>query len=120
MHPVIVSNNLREVNGSDGITYQVDRSFLTGSPLSYEGVYLVGGTGAEDYFYYQARTFIMNMYNHFKPISAREECSHLLKGMGIKEMPGVIIDSDFQFGQIFIDAMAKQRFWERPSYLYHV
>lgn len=119
MHPVIVSNNLGEVSGSEGYSYKVDQSFLTGSPLSYEGAYLVGGTEADDYFHYQARTFIMNMYNHFKPIGAREESSHLLKEMGIEGMPGVIIDSE-QFGQIFIDAMAKQRFWERPSYLYHV
>ncbi|NYB73452.1 catalase [Sedimentibacter hydroxybenzoicus DSM 7310] len=120
MHPVIVSNKLGEVNGSDGYSYKVDQSFLTGSPLSYEGAYLVGGTGADDYFHYQARTFIMHMYNHFKPIGAIKESSHLLKEMGIEEMPGVIIDSEPQFGQIFIDAMAKQRFWERPSYLYHV
>lgn len=88
--------------------------------LSYEGAYLVGGTGADDYFHYQARTFIMHMYNHFKPIGSIKESSHLLKEMGIEGMPGVIIDSESQFGQIFIDAMAKQRFWERPSYLYHV
>ena len=120
MHPVIVSNHLGEVSGSEGYSYKVDQSFLTGSPLSYEGAYLVGGIEADDYFHYQARTFIMNMYNHFKPIGAREESNHLLKEMGIEEMPGVIIDSDSQFGQKFIDAMAKQRFWERPSYLYHV
>ncbi|WP_207449696.1 catalase [Bacillus sp. SD088] len=86
--------------------------------MSYEGAYLVGRAETDNYFYYQARTFIMNMYNHFKPISAREDSSQLLKEMGIKEMSGVVIDTDHQFGQTFIDTMAKQRFWDRPSYLY--
>lgn len=83
LHVVIVSNNLGEVKSSEGMTYDVDQNFLTGSPLSYEGAYLVGGTGVDDYFHHQARTFIMNMYNHFKPIGAREESAHLIKEMGI-------------------------------------
>lgn len=120
LHVVIVSNNLGEVKSSEGMTYDVDQNFLTGSPLSYEGAYLVGGTGVDDYFHHQARTFIMNMYNHFKPIGAREESAHLIKEMGIEGMPGVVMDTDSQFGQKFIDAMAKQRFWERPSFLYNV
>nr|WP_239588175.1 DJ-1/PfpI family protein [Gracilibacillus alcaliphilus] len=69
MHPVIVSDNFGEVSSSEGYTYKVDQSFLTGSPLSYEGVYLVGGSEANDYFYHQARKFIREMYKHFKPIS---------------------------------------------------
>ncbi len=120
LHVVIVSNNLGEVKSSEGMTYDVDQNFLTGSPLSYEGAYLVGGTGVDDYFHHQARTFIMNMYNHFKPIGAREESAHLIKEMGIEGMPGVVMDTDSQFGQKFIDAMAKRRFWERPSFLYNV
>lgn len=120
LHPVIVSNNLGEVSGSDGVQYKIDESFLTGSPLKYDGVYLAGGTEADDYFRNQARKYIGDMYTHFKPISARKECSSLLEEMGIKDMPGVFIEEDNQFGSTFTEAMAKQRFWERPSYLYYV
>lgn len=120
LHPVIVSNNLGEVSGSGGVKYMVDQSFLTGSPLHYDGVYLVGGPGADDYFNSQARKFIGDMYNHFKPVGARKECVQMLDDMGINGKPGVVIDDNAQFGQTFIATMAKQRFWERPSYLYYV
>lgn len=39
--------------------------------------------------------------------------------MGIKDIPGVIIETDNQFGLAFTQAMTKQRFWERPSYFYY-
>ncbi|MFB9278775.1 catalase [Cohnella cellulosilytica] len=120
LHPVIVSNNLGEVSGTGGVKLKVEQSFLTGSPLKYDGVYLVGGTGADDYFHNQARKFIGVVYTHFKPIGARKECISLLEDMDINGKPGVVIEEDAQFGRKFTEVMAKQRFWERPSYLYYV
>ncbi|WP_165444926.1 hypothetical protein [Gracilibacillus phocaeensis] len=119
-HLVIISVHLGEVSSDDGYAYPVDQNSLTDSPLSYDGVYLVGGTAANDSFYRQARKFIRTTYTHFKPISARKEVVHLLEEMAIKDMPGVIIGTEHPFGSAFTQAMAQQRFWDQTSDLYHV
>ncbi|MDQ0269706.1 catalase [Cytobacillus purgationiresistens] len=111
LKPVIVSERLGVVNGTDGKELTVDDSFLTGSPLLYDNLFVASGRGASEYFNQKAKSFIIEQYNHFKPLGASRSGMYLMQEVGIINKPGVTINQD-QF-QPFINNARKQRFWDR-------
>ncbi|WP_195575247.1 catalase [Paenibacillus sp. 1001270B_150601_E10] len=114
LQPVIVYQRLGSVRGSTGPEWKVDDSFLTGSSLLYDGLYVVAGTSESEYIVRKMQTFAVEAYNHYKPIGATREGAALLQPFGILGKPGVIVEHDpTGFADAFIAAMSKQRFWNR-------
>ncbi|ACL19089.1 Catalase [Desulfitobacterium hafniense DCB-2] len=115
---VIVHDTLGKVSGTEGVTYEVHDSFLTGSPLVYDGILIVGSGNITPYFTYTAQKFTTDIYNHFKPIGIIQKGDAVLEPLGLLADEGIVTDSGPDFAGRFIKAMAKQRFWNRPSFLY--
>jgi len=114
----IVHDTLGTVSGTKDISYEVHDSFLTGSPLVYDGILIVGSGNITPHFTYTAQKFTMDIYNHFKPIGIVHNGDALLEPLGLLHDEGIVTDSDPEFASRFIKAMAQQRFWNRPSFLY--
>ncbi|EZH65867.1 catalase [Bacillaceae bacterium JMAK1] len=111
---VFVGERLGDVQGSDGVTYSIDETFLTGSPLLYDGLYVVGGSDPSRYFMRKTRNFVRDTYNHFKPIGATEEGTAIIEQMNITSKPGVIVEREAStFANEFVTAMAEMRFYSR-------
>lgn len=111
---VIISVRNGMIRDNKGEQWVVNESFLTTSPVLYDGLYLVGSENADPYFNNRARAFIVESYNHFKPIGSSRIGEKLLTELGIVGKPGVVTDHTADiFAKEFTDAMAKQRFWDR-------
>jgi catalase len=111
---VIISRRLGTVKGTNGVEFKVDDSFLTGSPLLYDGLYIVGGQEGNDYTLRKTIAFVSETYRHFKPIGASQDGAAIIQPLGIIGKPGVIIEHNpTSFANEFIAAMSKQRFWDR-------
>lgn len=116
LRPLIVHERSGIVTDSDGIKWKVEHSFLTGSSVLYDGLYIVGGRNMSNYFVWKARTFAVETYNHFKPIGASRDGAEILHSSGILGKPGVVVEqSPTSFVDEFISAMTRQRFWNRGN-----
>lgn len=114
LKPVIISVRNGMIRDDKGEQWIVDASFLTTSPVLYDGLYLVGSENADLYFNNRVRAFIVESYNHFKPIGSSPLGEKMLKELGIVGKPGVVTNySADGFAKEFTEAMAKQRFWDR-------
>lgn len=114
LQPTIIHETLGTVRGIDGTELKVDQSFLTGSPLLYDGLYVVGGENADNKFVWKTKSFVIEAYNHFKPIGASEAGAPILESIDIVGKPGVIVEQNpVIFSNEFIEAMAQRRFWQR-------
>nr|WP_026681850.1 catalase [Priestia megaterium] len=114
LQPVIIAKDLGTVTGENGEKWKVDNSFLTGSPLLYDGLYVVGGDHMGNDFIWKTKSYVVESYNHYKPIGASEEASTIIESLGIDGQPGVLIEQTSElFADEFIKAMTKQRFWAR-------
>lgn len=118
LQPVIIHDALGTVHGTDGIEYAVEDSFLTGTPLTYDGVLIVGSGTISPYFKHTANLFTTEVYNHFKPIGTFQDGASIIKSLNLKRDAGIIDEEGDDFADTFIEAMARQRFWDRPSFLY--
>ncbi|WP_424475310.1 catalase [Oceanobacillus kimchii] len=115
LKPFIISERLGEITADNGDKLNVDATFLTTSPVLYDGLLVVGGDQTSDQFAYQTGNFITEQFNHYKPIGGIEEGAILIQQLGIANRPGVFTSptGGGQFTRQFIDGMAKQRFWDR-------
>ncbi len=111
--PVIVSERLGIVQGTPNGQWEVNDTFLTGSPLLYDGLLLIGGE-MDDHFLNKASSFVVESYNHFKPIGSFQNGSSIIQSLNIEGKPGILIEQDpTRLANEFIKAMTKQRFWDR-------
>ncbi|MFJ2042852.1 catalase [Paenibacillus taichungensis] len=114
LRPVIVHERQGVVHGTSGVELKVDDSFLTGSPLVYDGLFIVGGQKEDNYFQKYTRSYAIETYNHFKPIGATPTGAALIQPVGIIGKPGVVVEQQpADFAEQFIQAMTQQRFWDR-------
>lgn len=113
LQPVIISEKLGTVQGTQNSRWEVNDTFLTGSPLLYDGLLLIGSK-MDDHFLNKASSFVVESYNHFKPIGAFQNGSTIIQSLRIEGKPGVLTEQDpTQLAKEFIKAMTKQRFWDR-------
>lgn len=114
IRPVIVSERLGYVTGAGGGRLEVKDTFLTGSPLLYDSLLIIGANQPDHYFISKTRSFVMDAYSHYKPIGITQEGAAIIKPLGILDKPGVISDQETgDFSRDYIEAVAKQRFWNR-------
>src|SRR5690625_1450771 len=110
----IVSDKLGAVKGENGKEIEVNKTFITTHPTLFDSLYIVGGkTDKQDMFDDQVNMFAKDAYKHQKPIGVAttgQAYTSELKG----NKSGVILaDSNSKFGEEFLSAVAKQRFWDR-------
>ena len=113
LQPVIISEKLGTVQGTQNVQWEVNDTFLTGSPLLYDGLLLIGGN-MDEHFLNKANSFVVESYNHFKPIGSFQNGSTIIQSLNIEGKPGVLIEQNPKLlANEFIQAMTKQRFWNR-------
>ncbi|GAB2789418.1 catalase HPII [Rhabdobacter roseus] len=119
----IVAPHLGTIKASGGTEFKVEKSFLTGTSVVFDAVYVPGGTQSVDTLLGvpKAIHFLNEAYLHCKPIAASEEGKKLLlatyftKKVSGESTPvdaGLLLE---QNPESFIKAMAQHRFWEREK-----
>jgi catalase len=118
--PVLVAPRLGPVIDSNGSPHWVEMSFLTGSSVLFDAVYVAGGVGAAALAEERdAVDWIAEAYRHCKPIAASEEGVELLGlANAAREAEGVLISEEGaseEFAATFVAAIARHRYWERAG-----
>ena len=132
--PQVVSEFGGTIKGADGQEIEVNQTFLTAASVMFDAVYVPGGKSVEMLVNKDdAIEFVHEAFKHCKPIAAVGEGVELLKGANLKGVnfdqagsngksateQGIVISQDktdmHSFGQKFIEAIAKGRFWSREQ-----
>ncbi|MBO1914484.1 hypothetical protein J4G37_57900, partial [Microvirga sp. 3-52] len=87
-------------------------------PVLYDALYVVGGKAANQAkFQSDIEYFINEAFKHYKPIGIATSGNTFFKASNAKKGPGIVFASeDDKFDKNFIEAVAKQRFWNRDIY----
>ncbi|WP_438319164.1 catalase [Sporosarcina sp. FA9] len=114
----IVSEKLGTIRSSDNYQVAVEETFLTTSPVLFDALYIVGGNSENEAKFESDITYFINeSFKHYKPIGVATTGQKFFKASNAKEGPGIVIDSSTSdFGNTFVKAIAKQRFWTRDIY----
>ena len=111
----IISSKFGAVVGTDGTKIEVDKIFTTTYPVLYDAIYVVGGIDQNQRSFNQnVMEFVNEQYKHFKPIGVASTGQSYLKRKEGSNLDGVIFAMNQpNFGEEFVHAIAKQRFWNR-------
>jgi catalase len=133
--PKTVAPRLGVVTGVGGEQLKVDFSFLTGSSVLFDAVYIPGGEASVTALVQkdEAREFVREAYKHCKAIAASgegvdfiatslvdqiAEIAEIAELEKVAEVEGVVTSRDGAGARIasaFIKAIAKHRHWEREN-----
>jgi catalase len=131
--PKTVAPHLGVVTGIDGEQLKVDFSFLTGSSVLFDAVYVPGGDASVEALMRQreAHEFVSEAYKHCKAIAASDAGTQLLEsalglavgdteasGKPVMSSQGVVTSRDASLDSLataFIQAIARHRHWEREN-----
>jgi catalase len=127
-----VAPRLGVLTGANGEIAKADFSFLTGSSVLFDAVYVPGGEASVTSLKAEpeAANFLREAYKHCKPIAASDAGVELLENAGLAKgptrsesaketltdkLPGILSRAgrDRKFAADFIEAIAQHRFWER-------
>jgi catalase len=127
-----VAPRLGTLTGAEGTVIKADFSFLTGSSVLFDAIYVPGGDAsvASLKAELEAANFLNEAYKHCKAISASGAGLELLESAGITTQsttdtgetgesvnpPGIVTSRDGNFiklGAEFVKAIAQHRYWER-------
>jgi catalase len=111
----IISEKLGTVTGTGGSKLEVDHTFLTKYPVLYDSIYVVGGSVENQAkFNNDIRNFINVAYMYYKPIGVATTGQPYIQTTNKNNLDGVVFASNnSNFGNDFVKAIAKQRFWDR-------
>ncbi|WP_156291270.1 catalase [Oceanobacillus salinisoli] len=110
----IIGENLGVVEGTSGVSYNVDYTFLTADSVLFDAVYMINGSRKSQKFNKDAAYFIDEAFSHYKPIGATHEGRKWLEVNQLIGKPGVVMKDDLKiFADEFIQAVASHRFWNR-------
>lgn len=122
----IVAPTGTAVKTGNGESVPVDKTFITSSSVLFDALYVPGGEEAINDLMQETEAihFLNEAYKHYKPIAADEEASGLLeKTIWGQEMlqegknsladNGVVLISNGESAENFIDAIRQYRFWNR-------
>ena len=128
--PKTVAPRLGVVTGAKGEQLKVDFSFLTGSSVLFDAVYIPGGDASVAALSQQAEPyeFVYEAYKHCKAIAASGAGVELLatalggqfsetegSGKEVAANAGVVSSRDSSVAAAFIKAIAQHRHWEREN-----
>ena len=111
----IVSEQLGTLQGIDGMSLEVDKTFITINPTLYDSYYVVGGeTHHQDDFNEHVSTYVREAYKYYKPIGVATSGTPYVQSSESNNMAGVVFAANHpDFPKAFTKAVAKQRFWNR-------
>ncbi|PRO65929.1 catalase [Alkalicoccus urumqiensis] len=110
----VISAKGGELTGSDGTKLGVDHTFLTGESVLFDALLAVGGKDTDRPFQHDARYFLLEAFQHFKPIGATKDAAAWLEAENMNDRPGVVLeDNAADFPKAFAEAVASHRFWGR-------
>lgn len=111
----IVSDKLGELTGNDGAKLTVDETFMTKYSVLFDSFYLVGGSLENQARFNQNVTnFFEYAYKHYKPIGVATTGNEYIRLSEQNNYEGVVFATDNpNFATEFVQAIAKQRFWNR-------
>lgn len=132
-----VAPRLGILTGANGESAKADFSFLTASSVLFDAVYIPGGQASVAALKSEADAinFLVEAYQHCKPIAASGEGVELLENSGLVKalasddstesapsdtLPGIVISrntGNAGIGAAFIEAIAQHRYWEREPVL---
>ena len=109
----VISERLGPVTGTGGTMLEANQLFVTASPVLYDSLYVIGGQARDQTKFDQDIRHYVNMaYRHFKPIGLATTAERY--GKGLKKAAGVVFAMDnLDFETEFMEAVKRQRFWER-------
>lgn len=129
----VVSQSGGSVKSAEGQEIEVQQTFLTGTSVIFDAVYVPGGTRSIEALKINAEAlnFIQEAFKHFKPIAASGEGIELLMqsnlpGVDLSQTNGkvsaelgVVTSRDMSeieaFSKAFIDAIKEHRYWMRSQ-----
>ncbi|MFD2195695.1 catalase [Oceanobacillus bengalensis] len=111
----IISENLSPVTGADGTKIEPNETFKTKYPVLYDSLYVVGGAAKNQAkFNSDIMNFINEAYQHYKPIGIATTGQSYIHTSDKNNLAGVVFATNNpDFGEDFVAAIAKQRFWNR-------
>jgi catalase len=129
-----VAPRLGTITGAEGNGVKADFSFLTGSSVLFDAVYVPAGEASVSALQLvsEAATFLQEAFKHCKTIAASGEAVELLESAGIatgqddnanrqlEVQAGVLVNRGADVGPLsaeFIKAIARHRHWQREAYL---
>lgn len=111
----IISEDMGEIVGRNGMRLKVDKPFISTSPVLVDSLYVVGGTSEQQARFEQnIFRFVGEAYQHYKPIGVASTGKKFIQATSENNLAGVIFAENNQnFNEEFIKAIARQRFWDR-------
>lgn len=110
----IVSENQGKVKGINEKELEIDYNFDTTDAVLYDALYVAGGADLSKQFKKETNKFINKHFDHYKTIAASQKGTDILREAGMLDQPGVLSkESATDFSKEFIEAIAKDRHWER-------
>ena len=109
----VIGEKLGPLTGTDNVELEVNKLFITTSPVLYDSLYLVGGK-AEDQskFSLEVKDYMNLAYKNYKPIAIGTGAESYVTQRG--NLAGVVFAKDAaNFADEFMKAITKQRFWDR-------
>ncbi|WP_027964141.1 catalase [Halalkalibacillus halophilus] len=114
----VISDKQGKLQGDDGSEINVDHTFLTSESVLFDSIYAVGGPNLSKKFNHDAKYFIQEAFQHFKPIGATHDGKQWLEDNSLQNSPGVVISDDPDaFAKEFANAIAAHRHWSRDIVL---
>jgi catalase len=126
----IIAPRQNYILGDDDSQIPVDKSFLTASSVFYDAVYVPAGTNSVATLEAEADAihFLNEAFKHCKAIAADADAMQVLQATYFSKklpenysadnvlMEGVVVSDDAtQLSQLFIQAIAQHRFWDREN-----
>ncbi|PKR76880.1 catalase HPII [Halalkalibacillus sediminis] len=110
----VISDKQGKLKGDDGSELNVDHTFLTSESVLFDALYVVGGEDVSKSFKHDAKYFVQEAFQHFKPIGATHQGVNWLKDNNLDQSPGVVAGSDpDSFANEFVEAISQHRHWTR-------
>lgn len=113
-----VGEKIGYVRGANNLKVKVNETFLTTDPVLFDALYVVGGS-AENQAKFQSDIvyFINEAFKHYKPIGFATTGMPFFEASNAVAGPGIVFANDeSDFSKVFINDIAKQRFWARQVY----
>ena len=111
----VMSNHLGEVKSSGGKTVKAEQTLVTGHPVLYDAIYAIGGKDEDDKFKAKTQEYLMEAFNHFKPIFLSNEKKDVLGDKNAKQ-PGILVDDNKNKKDEILEMISNHRFWDRKVY----
>jgi len=111
----IISTKLGNITGTHGTQLKVDETFTTKYPVLYDSLYVVGGhSNNQKGFKQNIMEWVHDAYKRYKPIGIATTGKEYIHASKHNNLDGVIFASNHSnFAEKFVEAIAKQRFWNR-------